>query len=705
MAVAIIDSPGDRRNQWDKAIASAKEELEESKNALQSALDAKGMSEIEVENRHWTGVFTDQYLNKAAAAGVGDSAWAMDVVTRTQNGEGCTGPQASFGPELDPDNLPPQSLWASDKIRRKALDRRWTPKKMRMSDASVVSLVSRFMLAAELHSQSPAALESLPEAIRPFACLKKEELKSAIEEALVIIEDIRGSYFWHEGDNLSTLVPYPYYQHDPHGTFRAIGRSRDDSIYSLFEEHFASPQELPLPSLLASVSHNLLTSTAAPDCRTYNILLTGLSRLKADSLFDNAVESLYVTKVRPNETTCATILTNYTRRGLSDKFFDFVGRMRGTHSGGLMLARPDIDIDEVNETRLRIHPRRPEKIIQKVHPTPKVFSALVGGLLKFEGFERALQTCANMKGDGWGLDEKGWTHFLRDCVGRKNWSAGLGIWDVMQTLGARGRKSLDQRSYATMLALCAVCGEQDVFKNVFGDAIAAGWRQKELLATASGIRRGIEEEVEAAKREEEQRRAQIPTSFTLSPKAPTEETFVFEAVDSEDAPAAAETLMEGTAVEPPETAPESAPQAASLWQRSVVQSDDGFTLAYEELGDYQEDFAEEASLASRADNLSTSNSAMTAPVIENTIAECQAEPSLSAATSDPRNQSTAAPAMNSESRDEDGQPSELRTGAALDATPRTRYVPWRPLYVRPRTRHVSGDAERAQRATATGQMY
>lgn len=687
------------------------------------------MSEIEAENRHWTGVFTDQYLNRAADAGVGDSAWAMNAVTQTQYTEGYSESQsakslkdkewetahatldvgtprrewpANFGPELDADNLPPQSLWASDKIKQKALNRRWTPKKMRMSDASVVSLVSRFMLAAGLHSQTPAALESLPEAIRPFACLEKEDLESAIQEALVTIENIRGSHFWQEGDNLSTLVPYPYYQHDHHGTFRAIGRSRDDSIYSLFDEHFSSPQEFPLPSLLASISHNLLTSTAAPDCRTYNILLTGLSRSKADDLFDDTVESLYVTKIRPNETTCATILTNYTRRGLADKFFDFVGRMRGTHSGGLMLARPDIDIDEVNETRLRIHPRRPEKIIQKVHPTPKVFSALVGGLLKFEGFERALQTCVVMKKDGWGLDEKGWTSFLRDCVGRKDWNAGLGIWEVMQTLGIQGRKSLDQRSYATMLALCAVCGKQGVFENVFGEAIAAGWRQKELLATASGVRRRVEEEVAEAKREEEEevRRAPIQTSFTLSPKAPTVETSVFGEVYSENAPVAAEQPTDSFVVETPETAQKIAPEA--LWQPGAVQSEDGFTLAYEELGDYQEDLAKQANLASSNDQLPTINSTETAPVLDNTTAERQAEPSHSAATSDNRTPPTAAPATSSRSLDGDHQQHGAKTAAAFVATPPARYVPWKPRYTRSRARYPSDDAERMQSAIATG---
>lgn len=269
----------------------------------------------------------------------------------------------------------------------------------------------------------------------------------------------------------------PIYEQTIDTTHHNITHQMNESLLSLFRKHTSGA--ITFQQLILSLSHNLISSTAPPNARTYNILITGLARLDQPAFADSAIKSMLDAKVRPNEITCASILNFYTKTNRPSRFNHFVKLMRGM-AGGIMLANPHIIITEAGAKRL-VPVEGKGKIIQKVHPTPMVFHALVAGVLKFAGFRRAVEVYADLQADGWGLDVRGLELFLHDCVRRADWSGGQAVWEEIQKLRRKVRARLGQSVYASMLALCRECGRGTEFNSVVQEATEAGHTKGALL--------------------------------------------------------------------------------------------------------------------------------------------------------------------------------------------------------------------------------
>jgi hypothetical protein len=155
--------------------------------------------------------------------------------------------------------------------------------------------------------------------------------------------------------------------------------------------------------------------------------------------------------------------------------------MRGV-SDALMLADPDVTINEASQGRLvRINEN---KVYQKVHPTPMVFGALIGGVMKFGGFDRALEVYYEMKADGWGLDMAGLTRLLGDCIRRADWQGGVYIWEEMNSIKDMAMPKDMAKAYEFMLSLCSVTGNTSAFNQVLKEVANRGFDRSNIISGA-----------------------------------------------------------------------------------------------------------------------------------------------------------------------------------------------------------------------------
>jgi hypothetical protein len=232
---------------------------------------------------------------------------------------------------------------------------------------------------------------------------------------------------------------------------------------------------------VAKVCHNLLVSTAAPDLQTYNILLSGFRSWGHTKLVDDVIAAFYSAKIRPNEILCRHVLGHYVSKGRSASFSRFVARMRGVDDA-LMLATPSVTItEECNDRLVRVED---DKVYQKVHPTPMVFTALIKGVLEFAGFDRALDIYYEMKADGWGLDMPGLLALLRDCIRRVDWEGGTYVWEEINSIKTKAKPKYVAKAYQNMLGLCSVTGNTVAFNKVLNEVVKRGFDQQLILKAA-----------------------------------------------------------------------------------------------------------------------------------------------------------------------------------------------------------------------------
>jgi hypothetical protein len=265
------------------------------------------------------------------------------------------------------------------------------------------------------------------------------------------------------------VFPNPEYSQDRGGKFYEISQEMNASIQRIFKG-IKNPSEEDIAVALCKVAHNLFVSSAPPDVHTFNILLVGLGRWSRPNLVNKVIQALARCHIRPNEVTCSAILTHYIRTNDAVAFETFVEKMAGLHDA-LMLARPDININEAGQARLFRNEKN--KVVQKVYPTPLVFNTLIEGVRHFAGLDRALGVYYEMKEDGWGLDVLGLTSLLVHCVRQCDWNNGLYIWHEISTLKAAAQFTHMTKAYANMLSLCTVTGNTAAFNQVLTEM--TGW--------------------------------------------------------------------------------------------------------------------------------------------------------------------------------------------------------------------------------------
>ncbi len=395
---------------------------------------------------------------------------------------------ANTGRDIMPYNLPPQSLWAPDAMRLAAVRRRDTWKKLALKRLSTGLLVHTLMYRANLleHFSTAAFIdEKLSPQLLQIASLSKHKALRARDEILQDIErlqkiDVNSPATVIARAKVPVQQPaIPHYFQDADGDFHGICEQMNAAIKQLFQSHRGNDKMEALG--IAKICHNLLVSTAPPDVQTFNLLLSGFKLWQRSALVDDIMGAFYTQKVRPNEITCREILYHYTHQSRPEDFSRFVEKMRGT-DGALMLANPNIAVNEASQGRLlRVNE---VKVYQKVHPTPMVLGALMNGVLKFAGFDRALDIYYEMKADGWGLDLSGLTRLLKDCIRRADWEGGIYLWKEINSIQGHVKEQHMAKAYYHMLSLCSVAGNTPAFNQILNEVAQRGFDTRKIINSA-----------------------------------------------------------------------------------------------------------------------------------------------------------------------------------------------------------------------------
>ncbi|KAL1587337.1 hypothetical protein WHR41_03874 [Cladosporium halotolerans] len=454
-----------RRERWDRAIAEVKKELgkEETAGAVKEDQVKGGAVEDEADVLYSLGALEE------ALGGVGSSF-------KTQRWP------ANTGPPLQEYNLAPESVYAGRTKKHKGEFRAWTPKKIEIISLSVDILQLRILISLVKGGYGEEAARAVPEG---YGAMFSRSLESLYEHKQMLWADLRRV----------THAPPTLEGYERTASLQALNlfgavevngqpfespRELNTKLHSLMKEH--KRQNISTPALLARICYDLSSTPTPPNLDTFNTLLVGLSAANQTHAVSHVIRSLNMCNLRPNETSIAAILNHYTATDDAPAFLKFVETMRGKHRG-LALARPDIRITAASNGRLVPSESDPTKIIQLPYPTPKVFAALIAGVVKFSGFDAALQVCQSLGEQGWGLCMNGLAPLLADCAERRDQESGLEVWRQVKWLekkarsqrmdgGGRGAdvEQVPVGVYVAMLRLCLRTGDKNLYDEVWEQA-------------------------------------------------------------------------------------------------------------------------------------------------------------------------------------------------------------------------------------------
>ena len=392
---------------------------------------------------------------------------------------------ANTGHRVKPYNLPPQSLWAPDMVRLAAMRRRHTWKKLTMQELCTAVLIHSLLRNIVVPWQPRIGLSPQIERVASFDGIqasnaRKDILASIVRLHLVPVNTVVDEHL--EAQIYPDQPAIPRYHQDPDGDFYEITQRLNSGLKELLRHDSRDRKDdKEVANALAKICHNLFVSSAPPDVQTFNILIAGFKRWRRPEMVDDTILAFHASKIRPNEITLRYILGHYISERRPDGFSRFVAWMRGV-SDALMLADPGITINEAGQNRLiRVNER---KVYQKVHPTPMVFGALIGGVMKFGGFDRALDVYYEMKADGWGLDMAGLTRLLGDCIRRADWQGGVYVWDEINSIKDMAMPKDMAKAYEFMLSLCSVTGNTSAFNQVLREIAGRGFDRKSIISGA-----------------------------------------------------------------------------------------------------------------------------------------------------------------------------------------------------------------------------
>lgn len=459
-----------RREQWDRAIAEVKQELghptESSKECIRE--EDRGMD------------WPDKL----------ESEMADDLNDFEPLSEPPHWP-INTGAPLNAHHLPPQSIYATPSAKEKIRLKQWSPKKIETTMLALDLMQLQTFLAILAGSEGTWAREisdSITAEYGDMVLLPREELKAAVQAKKDDLHRIRSFdpnlTDWSRSANDVALSNYQ--QYDLSANSQTI-QDLNCSLQRLFRRH--RKNDLSTPSLLAKMAYNIHASPAPPDLNTFNTMLLGLSKVHQPSLMYALIAAMLHIHVRPNEITLSAILNYHTNENDAKRFVGYLERIRGKR-GGLMLARPDVGINETCQARLRVKEGHDidsssRKVIQLPYPTPDVFRIIIKGVLKFSGFETALRICEGMGREGWGLCMSGLAPLLADCANRRDWDSGLAVWRQILELERQSarRRVLTEESryveripletYASMLRLCIRSAKHAKFRDVWQSAVLA----------------------------------------------------------------------------------------------------------------------------------------------------------------------------------------------------------------------------------------
>ena len=456
-----------RREQWDLAIAGVKQELEQpTEAAKEQLLDVRDQpqptQQLPVRYEPFDELLGGEDIFRHVDPSRPKPLWPTNT-----------------GPALIPHNLPPQSIYADDGRKFGAQNAQLTAKKLARLETSVEILQLKLLLELQQRGWSEEAAKSIPDDYGVVNIRQdSEELNRQLEikretwSRLGKADSALANYQRPEGDTSLCSFAQANMEHANLGV-----RRLNWSLRNFFK--LEAEQKITKPSLIAQTLYNLCVSSSPPNLNTFNTLLLGFSRAQEPLLVDHVIREFRQANFRPNEISLVAILNHYTNTDQPRNFAYWIGLMRGKDNG-LMLARPDINITDAGRSRLVRKADEPWKVVQLPYPTPSVFGAVIAGVIKFAGFDKALSVCQDMGREGWGLCMAGLTPLLQDCAERGNWGSGTAVWDQIQALKTMSRRKVGSRwmteriqlgTFAAMLRLCTRSKNKESFDSVWTQAM------------------------------------------------------------------------------------------------------------------------------------------------------------------------------------------------------------------------------------------
>jgi hypothetical protein len=405
--------------------------------------------------------------------------------------------------------LPPQSLWSSDNRRKIAGSREWYPKRLCIVEVEAMRLVLHLMMVVGLNEKSEIDLEDMMGSDCPVDVVHSYARHSIGTQRRVrqlilqpyIWEHIHPLKPWEDDQRPEFSVVSPNYKRyllmAPEDA-RESTRNLNYKIYREFDKDKLKSTSLQHVVLL--ICDHLLRSPAPPNIETLNVILLGFEGFEATKATSNrhrvdlvnaVVNFRRSTPIRVNELYCAGILRHYRQTDKPRAFLGFITKMRAER-GHLMLAKPDVFINTESKGRLRR--REDGRVAQAVHPMPMVFWEMLKGVLKFAGFDQAIEVCQLLKEDAWGMDWRCLRSLMFDCVRRANWEDGRIVWEEMLTLAERTR-DVPHWILASILALCKVCNQYQEFEEVFEEAMDRGYDLEKLVKALDYVLANVRGEV------------------------------------------------------------------------------------------------------------------------------------------------------------------------------------------------------------------
>lgn len=461
-----------RREQWNKAIADVKQDLERTDD-----VDA---------NRDFLDSLEQETVASQEMRENLDSSAMRPRVPEWP---------ASTGQERLSSRLPPQSIYTDNRKKAKHMLDRWNPKKMERVQLSVDALQLGFFMELHRHGWHEEAASAVPAWYAEIMLQPEDALREIAAQKHLDLNEVfhlKGKYsFGGENDEAANAefarwrrspddVPLCNYAQDELGQFHSTAHDLNTTLRHLFD--MGRNRVLSQPAVLAKVFHNLSVSSAPPNIDTFSTLIVGLSDIGTRRLVEDCIDALQCTKIRHNEVSLTSILNYWTLTGNEDEFHYLVQLMRGKW-GGLSLAQPGVKITDFSQRRVFLKREDDIRVIQRPSPTPMVFNALINGVTKFSSFQTALSVCEAAREEGWGVSTSGLHHLLKDCSRRRDWTSGLATWkqilalrNIAETKFEKGTSKtssvIDLPTFATMLQLCTRCNNRTAFQDTMQQAIA-----------------------------------------------------------------------------------------------------------------------------------------------------------------------------------------------------------------------------------------
>jgi pentatricopeptide repeat protein len=250
-------------------------------------------------------------------------------------------------------------------------------------------------------------------------------------------------------------LPRPYLPPFPHYSSPEAPTPLNKSLLNLFHPR------VPPPRLLLKISYNLLTSTSAPDVKTYNILIRGFTILRQNSLAHMVFRSMVDRGLSLDDYSVAAIIN------LSVKSADYQGYRQ----------------------IMRILQRQSRVYGDQIYRSRMALEAMINGAAKFGHVQRTKLLIRVMRRRfprSRQLSLFLLTSLLRLQTQKGDWHEGRKTWQRMKTMDriaqAHGKSLVtDLRAYRQMYYLCRACGKREAAKAMLQQAKNRGWVVDDVL--------------------------------------------------------------------------------------------------------------------------------------------------------------------------------------------------------------------------------